>query len=68
MTGEANSSYCLAQQTCQPLGGHSVWASAPPMGPLQRAPAPMPLIMVLAPMDTTAFFKAGTVVNMQIGH
>lgn len=64
MSATANSSYCIQQQTCQPLGGHSIWAAAPPLAePQNDGHDNMSLVMVLAPVDSTAFFKAKTVVG-----
>lgn len=47
-----NSTQCLNDRTCKPIGGHSVWSS---LGVLQ-APAKKEVLAVTAPMDTTAFF------------
>ena len=61
MSAKANSSTCIQQATCQPLGGHSVWGAAPPL--VETASSPLPIIMLLACVDSTAFFKSATLVS-----
>lgn len=56
MEGAGNSSACLAARTCLPLGGHSVAGALPPLRNATGPGGNMPLILVLAAMDTTAFF------------
>ncbi|KAK9823947.1 hypothetical protein WJX72_006597 [[Myrmecia] bisecta] len=61
MLAQHNASACLAAQHCYPLGGHSVWAALPPLQQAQPAAASQPVIMVVAQMDTTAFFHDAAV-------
>ena len=64
MSAKSNSSTCIQQDTCQPLGGHSIWGAAPPLPPHdESASSQLPIIMLLAPVDSTAFFKSETVVS-----
>ena len=54
MAAKRDSAYCLKEGTCQPLGGHSVWAAFPP---LPQAPqAPKPILLVTAGMDGAGLF------------
>lgn len=65
MSASGNSSYCIEQQTCQPLGGHSIWGAAPAMLPFADSPpSQLPIILLLAPVDSDSFFRAATVVNI----
>ncbi|KAL3160725.1 hypothetical protein ABBQ32_010635 [Trebouxia sp. C0010 RCD-2024] len=62
MSARGNSSSCINQDTCQPLGGHTIWGAAPPLAPTAASTASqLPIIMLLAPVDSTAFFKSDTV-------
>ena len=54
MWAEHNSTFCLAAGTCQPLGGHSVWATFPPL-PAAGSDSKS-IIMVAAGMDGNAIF------------
>ena len=54
MAGTRDSAYCLKQGTCQPLGGHSVWAAFPPFP--QAPQAPKDIVLVTAGMDGTGLF------------
>ena len=65
MLAKDNSSTCINQRTCQPLGGHSVWGAAPPLPPqADSASHQLPLIMLLASVDSDAFFRSATVVSI----
>lgn len=66
MQGTANSSHCIQQQTCQPLGGHSVWAATPPLLSETSPKDNMPVILVVAAADTVAFFHDAAKVCMQL--
>eukprot|EP00873_Tetraselmis_striata_P019094 jgi/Tetstr1/439358/TSEL_027793.t1 len=62
MTAQGSSLECISEGTCQPLGGHSVWAAMPPLPPQQDVPdslepARKGAILVLAQADTDAFLK-----------
>jgi hypothetical protein len=58
MSAKGDSRRCLTDQTCVPLGGHSVWAALPPL------PSPgagdsegmLPITMVLAQIDGSGLF------------
>lgn len=63
MTARGDSLNCIEQGTCQPMGGHSVWAAMPPLPPMQEE---LPdgleterkdVVLVVAQADTDAFFK-----------
>lgn len=56
MEAAHNSSACLEAGTCLPLGGHSVAGAVPPLLNTTGAEGNLPLILVLASQDTTAFF------------
>ncbi|KAK3155217.1 hypothetical protein QOZ80_2BG0200390 [Eleusine coracana subsp. coracana] len=51
-----DSASCLKEQTCLPLGGHSVWASLPP---IKNASAEhqKPIILTIASQDASSFFR-----------
>lgn len=49
---------CLEDNTCLPVGGQSVWASATRLRPTSPAEA---YVAVSAPMDSTAFFHSRAV-------
>ncbi|KAK3159038.1 hypothetical protein QOZ80_2AG0144890 [Eleusine coracana subsp. coracana] len=51
-----DSASCLKEQTCLPLGGHSVWASLPP---IKNASAEhqKPIILAIASQDASSFFR-----------
>ncbi|GAB0495796.1 hypothetical protein MMPV_007102 [Pyropia vietnamensis] len=49
---------CLADNTCLPVGGQSVWAAATRLRPTAPAEA---YVAVSAPMDSTAFFHSRAV-------
>ena len=69
MSASGNSSSCIEQQTCQPLGGHSIWGAAPPFPPSPlSASSQMPIIMLLAPVDSDSFFRSATVVSVKTSH
>ena len=55
MYAAGNASACVAQGTCTPLGGHSVWAALPPL-PRGGRDDGLPITLVLAGVDSTAFF------------
>lgn len=62
MSASGNASTCIKQQTCQPLGGHSIWAAAPPL-PItaDSSPSQLPIIMLLAPVDSDSLFRSAAV-------
>ncbi|CAN6246191.1 unnamed protein product [Urochloa humidicola] len=47
---------CLKEHSCLPLGGHSVWASLPPIknGSTERQ---KPIILVVTSQDSASFFR-----------
>lgn len=51
-----DSASCLKEQSCLPLGGHSVWTSLPPLknGSTEH---PKPLILAIASQDSASFFR-----------
>jgi hypothetical protein len=57
----ANSTECIAQGSCKPLGGYSVWSALPPL-PAAGAAAggggedARPIILVVAQMDSIDMF------------
>lgn len=53
---QANASACLAEHTCSPLGGWSVWAALPPLPPPGAAHDARPLVLVVAQMDSKDLF------------
>ncbi|DBA90918.1 TPA: hypothetical protein ACH3X1_016125 [Trebouxia sp. C0004] len=62
MSASGNASTCIKQQTCQPLGGHSIWAAAPPLPPTANSSSSqLPIIMLLAPVDSDSLFRSATV-------
>ncbi len=68
MAAEGNSSACLEARTCLPIGGHSVWAAMPPLAaadPDGTRPQEddLPITLVLASMDSTAFFQPEALVS-----
>ncbi len=73
MQARHNSSACLHDGTCLPLGGHSVWAAQPPLpppaaadaaeGPKQEAAVRLPVTLVLASVDTSGMFHDSLVVR-----
>jgi hypothetical protein len=56
MLGGGNASACIEAGTCQPLGGHTVWAALPPL-PKTRQDG-RPVTIVAAGIDSSAFFHA----------
>ena len=52
-TRRGNASACIAAGTCMPLGGHSVVAALPPV---RAGGDAKPVTLVLAGVDSTAFF------------
>jgi len=65
MSASGNASTCIKQQTCQPLGGHSIWAAAPPLPPTaDSSPSQLPIIMLLAPVDSDSLFRSASVVSI----
>ena len=65
MSASGNVTTCIKQQICQPLGGHSIWAAAPPLAPnADSSPSQLPIIMLLAPVDSDSLFRSATVVSM----
>ena len=62
MEGEHNSTTCLAEDKCDPLGGHNVWAALPPFPPAGET-SPKPAILVLSGMDGQALFHDAIVVS-----
>ncbi|DBA69331.1 TPA: hypothetical protein ACH3X2_012908 [Trebouxia sp. C0005] len=62
MSASVNASTCIKQHTCQPLGGHTIWAAAPPLAlTADSSPSQLPVIMLLAPVDSDSLFKSATV-------
>lgn len=55
MQAEGNSSTCLEQRTCEPLGGHSVWAAMPPY-PADGGIDGLPVTLIVAQMDGIGLF------------
>ena len=55
MMASSNSSHCIAERTCLPLGGHSVWAALPPL-PADETADRRPVVLVLAGTDGDALF------------
>lgn len=55
MFAEINSSSCLAAGSCQPLGGHSVWAAMPPF-PADGSIDGLPVILVISQADGIGLF------------
>lgn len=55
MFAEGNSSSCLEAGTCQPLGGHSVWAAMPPF-PSNGSSDGLPITMILSQTDGIGLF------------
>ncbi len=65
MSASGNASTCIKQQTCQPLGGHSIWGAAPPLPPnADSSSSQLPIIMLLAPVDSDSLFRSATVVSI----
>lgn len=65
MSASVNASTCIKQHTCQPLGGHTIWAAAPPLAlTADSSPSQLPVIMLLAPVDSDSLFKSATVVSI----
>ena len=57
MAGREDAAVCLKRSTCQPLGGHSIWASLPRLPTENPAlPPRLPVILVLAGMDGGGLF------------
>eukprot|EP00742_Colponemidia_sp_Colp-10_P008154 GILJ01008809.1.p1 GENE.GILJ01008809.1~~GILJ01008809.1.p1 ORF type:complete len:665 (-),score=90.11 GILJ01008809.1:106-2073(-) len=50
MFGVSNGSVCLLGQTCDPVGGQSVWGSFDPVSPSK------PTVLLSVPLDSTALF------------
>ncbi|WJX36963.1 hypothetical protein P8452_24789 [Trifolium repens] len=55
-SGTHDSESCLKEGTCLPLGGYSVWSSLPPINISSRKP-PKPIILTVASMDSSSFFR-----------
>lgn len=55
MFAEGDSGSCLHRGTCEPLGGHSVWAAMPPF-PADQPTSDLPLTLVLAQTDGIGLF------------
>ncbi|KAK9832610.1 hypothetical protein WJX81_003488 [Elliptochloris bilobata] len=55
MAAAGNASACIAARACLPLGGHSVWATLPPL-PANHSTDTLPLVLVLAGADGDALF------------
>ncbi|CAD7701186.1 unnamed protein product [Ostreobium quekettii] len=53
MEGEHNSSHCIKQKHCLPIGGHSVLAALPDSEPTAQE---KPIVLAIAQMDTAALF------------
>uniref|UniRef100_A0A804Q238 Nicastrin n=1 Tax=Zea mays TaxID=4577 RepID=A0A804Q238_MAIZE len=51
-----DSASCLKEQSCLPLGGHSVWTSLPPLKNGSTG-HPKPLILAIASQDSASFFR-----------
>ncbi|KAI8468238.1 MAG: Nicastrin-domain-containing protein [Monoraphidium minutum] len=51
---DANSTACLASDTCRPLGGYSVWAALPPIP--AGAKVTKPTLLVVAQVDSIDLF------------
>ncbi|XP_039791374.1 nicastrin-like isoform X3 [Panicum virgatum] len=51
-----DSTSCLKERSCLPLGGHSVWASLPPIknGSTEH---PKPIILAITSQDSASFFR-----------
>ena len=63
MQGTHNSTYCIQQNTCYPLGGHSVWASLPPASTStndetqqQQSRQQQRVVLAVAQVDSTSLF------------
>eukprot|EP00884_Botryococcus_braunii_P020474 jgi/Botrbrau1/710/Bobra.160_2s0033.1 len=57
MQAKASSPRCIQDQSCQPLGGHSVWAALPPfLQGTEGPPADLPITLVLASIDSNGLF------------
>jgi nicastrin len=54
MEAKLNSTNCLANGNCLPLGGHSVWAAMPPINPNETDSKPITL--VVAQVDSNDVF------------
>lgn len=65
MAAEGNSSACLKDRTCLPIGGHSVWAAIPPLPAAGSDPREdvLPVILIVANLDSTAFFQPEALVR-----
>ncbi|KAK9118092.1 hypothetical protein Scep_016185 [Stephania cephalantha] len=55
-SGTHDSKSCLMERTCLPLGGYSVLSSFPPIN-VSSSEQPMPIILVVASMDSASFFR-----------
>lgn len=49
-----DSTSCLKEQSCLPLGGYSVWSALPP---INAGEPPKSILLVMASMDTGSFFR-----------
>ncbi|XP_078444632.1 Zn-dependent exopeptidases superfamily protein [Wolffia australiana] len=54
--GTHNSESCLKENSCLPLGGYSVWSSLPPVNATSGKPL-KPIILVMASLDSSSFFR-----------
>ncbi|KAF8389207.1 hypothetical protein HHK36_025900 [Tetracentron sinense] len=54
--GTHDSESCLQEQSCLPLGGHSVWSSLPPIN-ISSSKWTKPLLLAVASMDSASFFR-----------
>ncbi|CAJ2640691.1 unnamed protein product [Trifolium pratense] len=55
-SGTHDSESCLKEGTCLPLGGYSVWSSLPPIN-ISSSKPPKPIILTVASMDSSSFFR-----------
>lgn len=51
-----DSESCLREGACLPLGGYSVWSALPPID-VSSSKKSKPIILVVASMDTSSFFR-----------
>ncbi|XP_062222083.1 nicastrin [Phragmites australis] len=51
-----DSASCLKEQSCLPLGGHSVWASLPPIKN-ESTEHQKPIILAITSQDSASFFR-----------
>ncbi|KAK9115812.1 hypothetical protein Sjap_014759 [Stephania japonica] len=55
-SGTHDSESCLVERTCLPLGGYSVLSLFPPIN-ASSSKLPLPIILVVASMDSASFFR-----------